>query len=51
MTGAAVVTALTGALAVIFFVVIMGRHMLGRNHPPRPPLASTAQTPDDAPDA
>jgi hypothetical protein len=50
-TGAAIITALTGALAVVFFVVVMGRHMLGRNNPPRLPLASTVQTPDDAPDA
>ena len=47
----AIITAFTGALAVIFFVVLMGRHMLGTNRPPRPPLASTTQTPDDAPDA
>lgn len=54
MTGAAIVTALTGALAVVFFVVIMGRHMLGKNRPhrrPRPPLASTGHPPDDASDA
>lgn len=51
MTGAAIVTALTGALAVVFFVVIMGRHMLGKNRPQRRSLASTSDPSDDLPDA
>ena len=50
-TGAAIITALTAALAVLFFIIVMGRHMLGKPHCPRPPLASAADPPDDLPDA
>jgi len=49
--GAAVITALTGALAVVLFIVIMGRHLLGGSRPSRRPLASMDDPSDDAPDA
>ena len=51
MTGVAIITALTGALAVVLFIVVMGRHMLGRPAPRRSPLASTLDRPDDPSDA
>ncbi len=50
-TGTAIITALTGALAVLFFIVVMGKHMLGNPNRQRPQLASPADPPDDHHDA
>lgn len=47
----AIITALTGALAVALFIVVLGRHLLGGSRPSKRPLASMDDPSDDAPDA